>query len=157
MGWYFSQIGNYSIEVHDSSVYDIEKSKSKEFYENYKVDVNFLKGNKFEKIELPLSLFGKIVKLRKYYNFEFDIKNLHTILYNELVKRDIKIIGYGEIQVHLGDQKWKSYYLNSIPCDTPIKLDDSFKPIFLIKSYKELTWFKENGISFVQTSFEIKS
>jgi hypothetical protein len=76
---------------------------------------------------------------------------LQPLLYEELIKRDISLTGHGEVNVHLGESKWKSYYLITEPCWVgDIKLSDSCKPVFKINSYKEFIWFAENGILFVQ-------
>jgi hypothetical protein len=159
MGWCFTRIGNYSMELHDS-IYDyIRENQPKGYYEKKKIEINFCIGEKIEKLQFPLTKLGKILivpkyvkgQVKRYYNFKFNISLLQPLLYDELVKRDINLIGHGEVNVHLGDSKWKSYYLYTEPCGVgDIKLSDCYKPLFKITSYKEFTWFAENGILFVQ-------
>lgn len=162
MGWCFARIGNYSMEVHDS-IYDyIKENQPKGYYEKKIIEINFYNGEKKEELQFPLTKIGKILivpkyfkeQVKRYYNFDFDMTLIRPLLYEELVKRDIRLVGHGEVNVYLGDKGekyYKPYYLYTEPCGVgDIKLSDGYKPLFKINSYKELTWFDENGITFVQ-------
>lgn len=176
MGFFGAQIGNYSMNLHDSIYDDVKKSKPKEYYEKYRVDIEFNKdlNNGYvdrESLCFPLTMFGKIKKLKKYYTFDFDI-NLGPILFDELKKRMIVLDGICELSVYIGEddkgkRRWKTYYLTSEIGKTTIELSDYegsiYQPckeydyilypvIHKIKSYDDLLWLNKNGLEFVQKS-----
>ena len=157
MGWQGASIGNYSMYIHDSIWDSVRKPRSKESLEKQMVDVYFKnrkKGDEYEQIlKFPLTLFGKMKKINKFYEFELDI-NLSPILFLELKKRGILLSGHGELNHYCGKDDdggsvWKTYYLNSPIGDENIKLS-TIPNVYSLTSHEDFLWLLRNGFEFKQ-------
>ena len=160
MSWCGSSIGNYSMYTHDSIYDKVRNPHSKEFFENFKVEVEFVKHidkrkNEKEKeiLYLPLTMFGTMKPINKFYEFELDI-NMSPILFEELKKRGILLSGTCELAHYCGEDKdgtrvWKSYFLNSPIGDENIKLS-TVPNIYTLTFHDDFLWLRRNGLEFNQ-------
>jgi hypothetical protein len=153
MGWIGTQIGNYSMLIHDSIYDKVKKPHSKDFFEKCMVDVEFSNQKDKEHLKFPLTMFGTMRKINKYYQFEFDY-NISLILFNELKKRKIVLYGNCELSIHCGKDNygkdvWKTYYLNSPIGDENIKLS-TIPNEYPLLSHDDFLWILRNGMNFVQ-------
>jgi hypothetical protein len=143
-----TKLGKYSVYIHDSIYDKVRNPHSKEFYENYNVQVEFFKDEYNEKdketLLIPLLTLGGIEKINKLYKFHTDIK-MSLILFNELKNRGIILQGTCVIY-----NMSVRYYLNSPIGDNNIKLSNYCPDIHSISSYEDYKWLLKNGFQFNQ-------
>lgn len=164
MGGYAGMIGKYRMYMHDSVMDYVKRSQPLEYYENFKVTCEFgIKEDshvwadavEIEEIEYPLLKFGKVNKLKKYYEFEWDF-SLDSLLWEELQRRCIQVEGYCYVRVHVDggfdhDDIWNYYYLTSDIGEEPIKLQSSTVGVDILHSiedYGQLIWLLMKGFVF---------
>jgi len=163
MGGYAGGIGNYALHMSDW-VFDYVKDRQpKEYYENYMVDLTFIKRDNDhpwsdhdseEEIQLPLLKFGKIEKLKKHYRFEQDF-SLQKLLWEEIEKRGLVVEGYVGISNYYTDENGKNifkyYYLTSKIGEEPITLQSPTEGVDIlhgINNYEENVWCVKQGLEF---------
>lgn len=168
MGGYAGCIGDYCLIVPDYVFDYVKDGQSRDYYDNYQIDcefVQYLPGLKKENpfvveknknewnIQIPLSKFGEIKKLRKNYRFHLDF-NLNSLLWSEIKKREIIIKGYigigGYYENENGKNVWSYYYLMSKIGEKPIKLQSDADDIVEheLKDYEDHKWIIKHGLEF---------
>ena len=156
MGGYIGSIGKYTILMGDYVFDYVKRSKPLEYYKNYKIKCEFRNDitHEYEDVEYPLHLFGEIKKLKKYYEFIPDF-NLEKILWDELIKREIEIIGYVYVTVfvsggYFADDVWNYYFLQTPINGDLVELSNKNSQKYNIKKYEDFKWLHKHGLQFSQ-------
>ena len=163
MGGYAGMIGRYALHMGDW-VFDYVKDRQpKEYYENYMVDLEFIKRDDDhphsdddyrDDIQIPLLKLGKLTKLKKYYRFEPDF-SLQRLLWEEIERRDLVVEGYIGIYNYYvnenGENIFKYYYLTSEIGEEPIRLQSPTEGVDIlhrVRNFEENKWCVEMGLEF---------
>ena len=161
MGGYAGMIGKYRMHMHDSVMDHVKRSQPFEYYENFKVNCDFIVKEdsgiwsddaQNEEVEYSLLKFGKVKKLRKYYEFDWDF-SLDAILWEELKSRNIPVVGYCYVRVHVDggfrkDDIWNYYYLTSDIGAEEITLSSTDHHLHYIENYNQFIWLFMKGFVF---------
>lgn len=153
MGWYGCTIGNYSITMHDSTFEYVKRSKPKEYYEKYMVNTYFRNGSAKEiEKDYPLTLFGEVVKLKKYYDFNPSHPiwtMLGKLLMNEIKARKLSLLGTVELTVYR-EKDYPTYFLTSEVRSEKMELNNIGGVLHCINSFEDYVWVEQKGLRFNQ-------
>ena len=179
MGGFIAQVGKYKAYYGDYLWDYIKRKQPKEYYENYKFEINVtnLETGVEEEIEVPvLDNFLTIKKLRKNYDFEYiNGNNLFKWLFNKTIEKE-RLFGIAYIQTHWDEYptKWAEFFLKSKIFEFPIRLEGVYSKcesdndcennlkcfkdfgcadisILEIKTLEEIFWIYNNGLHFQWT------
>ena len=149
MGYYGTSILGHSLTMGDWEFDHIKKSQSREYYENYKIEVEYEDDKRKKKtLKFPLTHFGKIRKNRLHYRFEVDQKRqdwFRKPLFDLLVKNKVDL----SCQIYYGiySREYAKYvFLNSAIVDDQMTFSNYDKRIYVIKTYDELLWVIKQGL-----------
>ena len=163
MGGYAGSIGLYALHMGDW-VFDYVKDRQpKEYYENYMVDLTFVKRDSDhpwsdhdseDEIQLPLLKLGTLEKLKKYYRFIPDF-SLQKLLWEEIERRGLVVEGYIGLSNYYTDENGKNifkyYYLTSEIGEEPVCLQSPTEGVDIlhrVRDFEENKWCVKQGLEF---------
>lgn len=156
MGWIGHSLGKYRLICHDSSFHPYYTvKKSKEWFDGKHISFEFINLSNGDQndIEVPLTRFGKLRKLKQNYVIDlYEVLDdvISVIFFEELSKRNIVVEGYLRV-VNYHSESQDEYYLKSdLMDDSEIVITSKKERVFSIKNIDEYKWITSKGFDLIK-------